>query len=38
MQFCAIPWVGRLFRSSREITENRNLVITVTARTVGDHP
>jgi general secretion pathway protein D len=34
----AIPWLGRLFRRSREITENRNLVITVTARTVGDHP
>jgi type II secretory pathway component GspD/PulD (secretin) len=34
----AIPWLGRLFRSSREITESRNLVITVSARTLGDRP
>ena len=30
----AIPWLGRLFRSTHEITEKRNLIITVTARTL----
>lgn len=34
----AIPWLGRLFRSIREINESRNLVITVSARTLGDRP
>ena len=32
----SIPWFGRLFRSSRELNEKRNLFITITARTVGD--
>ncbi len=30
----AIPWLGRLFRSSREVSERRHLVITVRARTI----
>lgn len=30
----AIPWLGRLFRSSREISERRHLLITVAARTI----
>lgn len=34
----AIPWLGRLFRSSRELNERRNLLITVTTRTIGDRP
>lgn len=34
----AIPWLSRLFRSSREITEEKNLLVTVTARIVGEHP
>lgn len=34
----AIPWFGRLFRSSHEINEKRNLLITITARTVDDAP
>ncbi len=31
----AIPWLGRLFRSSKEIAEKRHLLIVVTAKTVG---
>ncbi len=30
----AIPWLGRLFRSSREASERRQLLITVRARTI----
>ena len=32
----AIPWVGRLFRSSKELSEKRYLLIVVTARTAGE--
>ncbi len=32
----SIPWLGRPFRSHREVQENTHLLITVTARTVDD--
>lgn len=31
----SIPWLGRLFRTNREVHERRQLLITVTARTVN---
>jgi type IV pilus assembly protein PilQ len=31
----AIPWLGRLFRSSHEVNEKRKIIITITARTVN---
>ena len=32
----AIPWLGRLFRSSREVEEQQHLLVVVTAGTIDD--
>jgi len=32
----AIPWLGRLFRNSEELHERRHLIITVSAKIVGE--